>query len=310
MFTSWSGDISSNSSTITVTMSKPVTLEANWVTQYYLTIISPAGSPSGEGWYDAGTIVTVGVQSIVQYPNGTRMIFNGWNSTNLGSNPTAQITVTAPIRILAMWQTQYQVIVNSEYGPALGSGWYNAGSSAQASVPSEIDYVNGTRRFFTGWTGDYSGTSNSVALGVNAPKTLNAQWKTQYLVTFTVSGLPNSTILKLNLNNATYELSAGSSYETWVQKDTSINPTLNETITSGIMTYKFTGWRNSTGAIVQNPLAVKAPGTYTASYSTQLSLPPIPGFPIEAIIVGMFLGLIVAVMRRRSRQTFGAELKE
>jgi hypothetical protein len=301
MFTSWTGDVNSNSTAITVKINRPLTLQANWIVQYYLTIISPAGSPSGEGWYNAGTVVTVGVQSTVLYPNATRMLFTGWNSTNLGNNPSGQITVNAPLRILADWQPQYLVTVNSEYGKGLGSGWYNVGSSAQASVPSEIDYTNGTRRVFAGWTGDYSGTGTSVVIHVNAPKTLNAQWNTDYLITFGVSGLPNSTVVKLNLKNSTYELSAGSSYDAWVQKDTTINPTLNATVTSGLMTYRFTGWRNSTGAIAQDPLAVTGPGTYIASYTTQLSLPAIPGFPIEAIVLGLLLGLVIMATRRRSR---------
>ncbi len=300
LFTSWSGDLSSNSTTISVTMNKPVSLQANWLKQYYLTIISPAGSPSGEGWYSAGTVVTVGVQSTVQYPNDTRLLFTGWNAT-LGENPTTQVTLNAPTKILAVWRTQYLVSVNSEYGTALGSGWYNAGSTTQASVPSEIDYTNGTRRIFTGWAGDTSGTANSVSLTVDAPKALNAQWSTQYLVTFAVSGLPNSTMLQLNLNNVTYELSAGSTYDAWVQKDADISPTLNGTITSGFMTYKFAGWRNSTGAVSQDPFAVTSPGTYTASYTNALSLPPVPGFPIEAIIMGLLLGLILMVLRRKSR---------
>jgi M6 family metalloprotease-like protein len=300
LFTSWSGDLSSHSSTITVTMNKPVVLQANWIKQYYLTIISPAGSSRGEGWYDAGTIVTVGVQSTVQYPNGTRILFTGWNSTALGSNPSGQITVNAPIRILAVWQKQYLVTVNSEYGSALGSGWYNAGSSAQASVLPEIDYTNGTRRMFASWSGDYFGNASSIMLTVDAPKTLNAEWNTQYLVTFTVSGLPAATTVKLTVNNDTYEVSPGSTYGTWVEKDTVINPTLNGTVTSGFETYQLMGWRNSTGAIMQDPLAVNAPGTYTASYTAQLSLPPIPGFPIEAILVGFFLGLTMAIMRRKT----------
>jgi hypothetical protein len=282
-------------------MNKPLALQANWIRQYYLTIISPTGSPSGEGWYNAGTVVTVGVQSTVQYPNGTRMMFKGWNST-LGNTPTAQITINAPTKILAIWQVQYLVTVNSEYGSAFGSGWYNVGSAAQASVPSEIDYMNGTRRVFAGWTGDYSGNSNGAAFAVDAPKNLNAQWKTQYRVTFTVSGLPNATILKLNLNNVTYELSPGSTYVTWVQAGTKINPTLNSTISGGFMAYKFEGWRNSTGAVTQNPLTVNAPASYTASYTTQLSPPPIPGFPIQSIFLGLLLGLMASILKRSSRR--------
>ena len=302
LFTSWSGDLSSNSTTLTVKINKPLTLQANWIRQYYLTIVSPAGSPSGEGWYNAGAIVTVGVQSLIQYPNGTRMVFNGWNATASSNSPTTQVTVNSPIMILAIWQKQFLVTVNSAYGTAFGSGWYNVGSSAQASVPSEIDYTNGTRLLFAGWTGDYSSTANSVALTVDAPKNLNAEWQTQYRVTFNVNGLPNATILKLNLNNVTYELASGSSHDSWVQAGTSIDPILNSTITNGLMTYKFTGWRDSTGAVTQAPLMVNAPATYTASYTSQLSLPPIPGFPIETIIIGLFLGLIMAVLRRRSRQ--------
>jgi len=302
VFTSWSGGLSSNSTAITVTMNKPVALQANWIKQYYVTIISPAGSPTGEGWYNAGTLVTVGVQSTVQYANGTRMIFNGWNSTLLGNNPTAQITVYSPTRLLAAWKTQYLVTVNSEYGAPLGSGWYDAGSYAQASVPAEVTYTNSTRRVFAGWTGDFAGSSNNVTLQVDGPKTLTSEWNTQYLVTFTVSGLPNSTILKLNVNNATYELPATSSYQAWVQSGTAINPTLNQTIASGIMAYKFTGWRNSTGATVQGPLAVYGPSTYVASYTATLSLPPIPGFPIEGILLGILLGLVAIVSSSRRKR--------
>jgi len=299
IFTSWSGDFSSNSTTITITMYKPVTVDANWIKQYYLTIISTTGSAAGEGWYNAGTIVTVGVQSTVQYPNGTRMMFTGWNSTVVGDDSATQITVNAPIRLIANWKTQYLVTVISEYGTAAGGGWYDAGSAAQASVPSELDYTNGTRRIFAGWTGDYSGAANSVALEVDAQKTLIAQWNTQYLVIFRVSGLPNSTVLELDVNNATYNLPAASNYQMWVQKGTVFSPTLNQTVSTGITSYKFTGWLNSTGSSVQNPLTVNGPGQYVASYTSQLNLPPVPGFPIEAIIVGLLLGLIVSVMRRR-----------
>jgi hypothetical protein len=148
--------------------------------------------------------------------------------------------------------------------------------------------------------GDYSGTSNNAELAINSPKTLTAQWKTQYQVTFAVSGLPNSTILQFNLDNVTHELPATSSYQAWVQSGAVINPRLNGTITNGIMTYQFAGWRNSTGATLQDPLTVNTPNTYIASYTTQLNLPAIPGFPIEAIIVGIFSGLIVGIMRRKA----------
>src|SRR5208337_5657931 len=116
------------------------------------------------------------------------------------------------------------------------------------------------------------------------------------------SGLPNATVLTLSLNNASYSLPANANYQAWVEKGTTINPTLNQTIVSGIESYKFTGWRNSTGGTTQNPLTVNAPGTYVASYTTQLSLPAIPGFPIEGILLGFLFGLLFLAIRRKTHR--------
>jgi len=298
LFSSWTGYTSSNSTSVTVTMRSPVTLQANWIEQYYVTITSPAGTPSGQGWYNAGTAVTVGVQSTVQYPNGTRMIFNDWNSTKLANNPTTQIIVNSPTSLLAAWRTQYFVTVNSEYGNPTGTGWYDEGLTAQVAVPAEISYSNATRRVFTGWTGDYTGTSNNVTISVDSPKTLNAQWSKQYLITFTASGLPNSTVVKLNINGVTYNLPAGSSYRMWAQNGTVLSPTLNQTVTNGMTSYKFTGWVTATGGTVQTPLTVNGPDQYVASYTSQMILPPVPGFPLEAILLGLFFGLAVLALQR------------
>ena len=283
--------MSSNSTYLQVNMTKPVSLNANWITQYYVTIISPTGSPTGSGWYNAGQIATVGVQSTVQYSNGTRLVFTGWNSTALGRNPNTQITVNSPTTLQAGWKTQYLVNIQSSYGAPLGAGWYDVGSNVPVYIQREIDYANSTRRIFAGWTGDYTGSSSNVTLHVNSPKDLNAKWNTEYLVTFKVSGISNSTIVKLNLKNATYDLSVNGTYQTWYQKGTTINPVLNQTIIDGFMIHKFSGWTNATGGAITGPLTVNAPTTYVASYSTEFTLPPIPGFPIEAVLLGMLLGV-------------------
>jgi prolipoprotein diacylglyceryltransferase len=65
------------------------------------------------------------------------------------------------------------------------------------------------------------------------------------------------------------------------------------------MVYQMTRWENSTGGTVNFPLKVNRPQTYIVSYSSALNLPPIPGFPVEAIITGLSLGFIVMIMRRR-----------
>jgi M6 family metalloprotease-like protein len=263
LFSSWSGDLTSNSTTITVTMNKPVTLQANWVKQYYVTIISPTGSPSGQGWYNAGSVVTVGVQSTVQYSNGTRMTFNGWNSTTLGNKPTTQITVNSPTSLLAAWKTQYLVTVQSQYGTASGGGWYDAGSSARLSIQPEVDYNNETRRIFTGWTGDVSGNSTAITFTANGPIDAVAQWVTQYQITFEVAGLPNSVSVTLNVNNQNYQITPNQPYSAWYNQGQILDPTTTKTV---MTFFQFANWRNSAGSKVIMPITVTAPSEYTATY--------------------------------------------
>ena len=273
IFSSWSGDLTSNSTTITVTMSKPLTLQANWVKQYYVTVISPTGAPSGEGWYDAGSVVTVGVQSTVQYPNGTRMVFNGWNSPALGSNPIAQITVNSPTSLLAAWKTQYLVTVRSAYGSVGGGGWYDAGARVQLSIQPEIDYGNQTRRLFTGWTGGISSTSPDFTLTANQPLTAVAGWVTQYEVTFQVAGLPNSESVTLTVNNQTYPLAPTQPYTAWYDQGEVLNPTVTKTV---MTFFQFQNWRNSAGANAPLPITITGPSEYTAVYSFAFPLTTTP----------------------------------
>jgi len=300
IFAGWNGDLNSTSTSVTVNMSKPITLTAGWTKQYYVTIISPAGSPTGSGWYNAGNIATVAVQSTVQYANGTRQVFTGWNSTSLGNNPTAQIYVNAPTTLQASWKTQYAVIIQSEYVTPLGSGWYDVGSTVPVSIQTQVDYGNATRRSFASWTGDYSGTFPNVTLRADTPKTLTANWNTEYLVIFKVAGLSNSTIVKLNLNNAYYDLSMNGNLQAWYRKGTMISPTLNQTIVDGFSVHQFSGWRNATGGAIEGPTTINSPETFVASYSNSLTLPPIPGFPTESTILGILIGsLVLATLRRR-----------
>ena len=305
IFAGWSGDLTSNATSVTVNMTKPVKLTAGWTKQYYVTILSPAGSPTGSGWYNAGNIATIAVQSTVQYSNGTRQVFTGWNSTSLGNNPTAQIYVNSPTTLQASWKTQYALTIQSEYGTPLGSGWYDVGSIAPVSTQAQVDYGNATRRSFASWTGDYTGTSPNVTLRMDTPKTLTANWNTEYLVTFKVAGLSNSTIVKLNLNDAYHDLSMNNDLQAWYPKGTMISPTLNQTIVEGFSVHQFSGWRNATGATIEGPTTINSPETLVASYSNSLTLPPIPGFPIESTILGVIVGslMLAAFRRRRPRES-------
>ncbi len=297
LFTSWSGDYSSNVPSLSIPMAKPFTLQANWIRQYYVTILSPTGSPSGAGWYNAGTTANVTVQPFVEFSNRTRDVFTGWNGTSLAQAPTLQFPVNSPARLQALWKIQYLIQAVSSYGTPQGSGWHDAGSLAQVSIQPEIDYNNKTRRIFTGWAGDISDTSPNFNMTANKPTNVVAQWVTQYQITFKVAGLPNSTYVTVNVNNQNYRITPIQPYSSWYNQSQTLAPTANQTI---MTFFQFVSWRDSTGSNLATPITVTAPSEYTAMYTPQLPL-GVPGFPIESVLIGILTGLAAIKVTRRRR---------
>ncbi len=190
----WSGSgsvpISGNASTVTFTVSAPSTITWNWSTQYYLTINSAYGVPSGGGWYNAGSTAYPTLSSGI-IPNGTgsQYVFVSWNIDGTNYTQGTGIIMNSPETVAASWMTQYYLTVNNGgFGATSGSGWYNSDSSSQVTVLSNImSGGSGTQYVFSGWTGDASGsdsTSNSITM--NSPKIASASWTTQYQLTFVV----------------------------------------------------------------------------------------------------------------------------
>jgi len=115
-----------------------------------------------------------------------------WNSTSgLSTLRNGSITVSMSGSVIGNYKTQYYLTVTSPYGTRSGERWYYEGDVAYAGLDTgTFDHGNGTRRVFTNWNGDASGTnyaqSNSIIM--NGPKTALAVWKTQYKVSFTQTG--------------------------------------------------------------------------------------------------------------------------
>jgi len=302
VFTNWSGDTNSSMPTISLIMTKPISVMANWKTQYYLSLLSSVGAPFGSGWYDTGTAATISVQSPVSFQNNTRYVFAGWNATAQKQGSNWKLVVSAPMAVNAQWNVQYLVQVDSAYGNPQGSGWYDAGTNAQVSIVPQVDQGNGTRRTFNGWFGDYSGSDPTFTLKVGAPRIIRAKWATQYQLAFKVNGLPNSTVVKLNVGSGFKELSVDNRYLVWIDKGQQIYPITNQTVVNGFMHYQFAGWEDSTGTKVKIPLNVEGPQVYTAVYSATASLPAIPGFPWESILIGLVAGMLALGLIRKGHR--------
>ena len=168
-------------------------IEVRAARQYYLTVRTDPLDVTiiaGEGWYDEESNATLNAPEYVSIATGARYKFSYWDidgtpdSTNL-----ITVTMNTNHTVTAHFVLQYYLTVVSLYGSIGGEGWYNAYTTAYATLNlGTIDHGNNTRRVFVNWGGDASGThfmqSNDILM--DRPKTAVANWKTQYYLTVRV----------------------------------------------------------------------------------------------------------------------------
>jgi hypothetical protein len=155
--------------------------------QYFLTVgTDPDGITriSGGGWNNAGSIIQTGTApQIVNGSAGTQYLFKGWQVDGVlqpsTSNPQS-LTSDKPHRVIAKYQIQYQLVVDSPggLGRPQGSGYYDAGSTAQFSVTSPTGLL--IQQIFARWQGDYSGISPQASIVMDKPHVVRATWTTSY----------------------------------------------------------------------------------------------------------------------------------
>ncbi|GEM_PF-7122628 len=188
-FTGWSGDASGTSSCVNILMDRAKAVTATCDLYYLLTVSSPYGSTTGQGYYLAGTTAYAGVSpAVISGGTGIQHMFTNWGGAASGPNASqsSPIVMTEPKTAEAIWKTQYHLTVNApSYFSPSGSGWYDAGSIAYACLGSTFYIQGNTRYYFTGWSGDASGMSTCVNVTMNGAKTVTAQSWYQYWVEIT-----------------------------------------------------------------------------------------------------------------------------
>ena len=185
VFEGWTGSVTSSKPTLTVRVTKDMTIVAKWKKQFRVEVVSPY-SPANltSGWYDEGAFLRVSVQSLVDYGNGTRRVLKGWlvNGEFLAAH-VVNITVEEPITLEAVWELQYLVTVSSPYSTVRGGGWYPKGAKAVISVnETVVSLAPKSRAVFTGWSGDVESDEPAVEVVVNSPINVEALWSIEYMV--------------------------------------------------------------------------------------------------------------------------------
>src|SRR5207244_5519898 len=149
-FNGWSGDASGSSTTSApIIMNGPKFATANWKLQYNLQIETAYGTALTAGWYDAGTQTMARLDvGTISLGNGARALFQGWfgDASGTDSSGSSAITMDRAHLVVAVWQVQYYLTVETAFGSASGSGWYAAGSFGIASVNSSIIRVSVAER--------------------------------------------------------------------------------------------------------------------------------------------------------------------
>jgi hypothetical protein len=229
-------------------------------TQFYLTVVSPYGTPGGEGWYDKDSTAYATVTPlIVPGPAGVRYVFTQWGEDATGTtSPSDPIIMDAPKTAMASWKTEYQLTVRTSglgtyttkvyngttiLGTATDAapytGWFEEGGLILLNVDSPI--VDGSKRFvFTQWFGDAMGTDRPVSLTMNSPKDVTAGYKTQYQITVTASpsgALGGTFKVTYTQCGTTYSnVQKTTSWTEWADAGTSVSVSEPQDIVNG---YKF-----------------------------------------------------------------------
>ncbi|MDH7607626.1 MAG: PKD domain-containing protein [Candidatus Bathyarchaeota archaeon] len=240
--------------------------------RYYLTVkTDPQGITTipGENWYNESTEVQLTAPETVLVSTGIRYRFSYWDvdGTVKPGNPIT-VVMDADHTATAHYILEYYLTVTSPFGTVGGEGWYESGTTAYATLDTGlIDHGNGTRRVFTSWSGDASGTNyaQSNPITMNAPKTAIANWKTQYAVTFTQIG---SEVAPTVTYTADTDPTETVPFTIWVLAGSQITYAYQDVVpgASPGVRYIFVSVNPP------SPQTVNAPLTISASYQTQYYL--------------------------------------
>jgi len=129
------------------------TITFNWQTQYYLTVTSPYGSPTGGGWYASGSSTTFYVLPNNNIYGGVGILYVNayWAGQGSGSysgySTSNTITMNNPINETASWTTQYLLTAHTDANSIITptTEWVDSGSTVTfnytANVGHSIQYV-------------------------------------------------------------------------------------------------------------------------------------------------------------------------
>ena len=233
--------------------------------QYFFNVQTPYSSATGQGWYTSGSTAHATVKD-QQLPEGegTRNIFSGWSGDATGNQLISNgVTMDGPKVATANWTTQFYLSIDSDPQNVTGlsgSGWYTAGAMANFSALMNLPLTNNTRLTFDHWSGEFNGQEPEGSISMDRPKTVQANYLPQYLLTVLYSSV--------DIVSSYNETHAG-----WYDENSEVQlgpvPTVINLGPSERL--QFVGWsdNNSTSNNLSYSVLVDEPRNVTLTYAAQ-----------------------------------------
>ncbi len=177
IFAGWSGDLSSTTNPITLTMDADKSVTGTFTLNTYTLTLNTIGNgaitsePSGPT-FAYGTVVTLNA-----LPNAGST-FTGWSGDLSGMTNPITLTMDADKNITGTFALNtYTLTLNTIGNGAITSE--PSGSTFAYGTVVTLTALPGTGSAFTGWSGALSGTTNPITLTMDATKIVTAtfQWR-------------------------------------------------------------------------------------------------------------------------------------
>jgi hypothetical protein len=182
-FDHWSGSVSGTSTSVNVTMDRNNDVVAHFQEEHNLSIsmspeIGGKVTPSSDA-YDAGSTVILTATPASGYR------FDHWSGDASGTSTTISVTMDGNKSIVASFQEQYTLSISMS--PDIGgtitpfSGTNDPGTTVTLTAAPASGYR------FDHWSGDASGTLNSIDVTMDGNKSIVANFQEQYTLTISAS---------------------------------------------------------------------------------------------------------------------------
>ncbi len=311
-FDAWSspdaGGYNGTDNPATITMLGPITMTADWVEQYLLTIVSAHGTPDAGGyyekvtgatqyWYDKGDTATFWVEAEVSTGTGEKAVFESWS----GANGTA---MNAPLTVTATWHNEYFVAVdNGGHGTASANAWVEEGDPYALSI-DELVTDGDTRYVFDGWQtadtahGGYAGDSATYQMtAVTGPITETATWITQHRLTIVSESGDETGIGDPRTVPPGQE---------WIAEGSQVNVEVDKSVEIDPNKYTFDGWLVTGGTVADSTspstqVTVNGPTVLTVEWKSEPLFSVMDLWWLFVIIIIIVVVLIAVLLMRRKK---------